>query len=347
MKFLLYPFSWLYGLITSIRNYFYDIGHYKSIRFSVNVISVGNLAVGGTGKSPMVEYLIRLLTKHDHKPAILSRGYKRKTKGFRLAGAKDNASTLGDEPFQFWLKFDKKVPVAIGEERIFAIPELLYQHEDRDVIVCDDAYQHRSLSPNFNILLSTFENPFFNDKMMPVGKLREARKGAKRADVVIFTKCPSDIGDKKSAFISKAREYVSDGCSIFFSTIKYSRPIPIFDQQSVSLSKVLLLTGLANAKVMKHYVLETYDMVEHLEYSDHHHYTEKDTNTIIDRFRYLQEQHNDLVVLTTEKDAAKIQDIRAFSALPVFYLPIEIEFLYEGDQFDRLVLDSFKKIEAI
>lgn len=343
MKFALYPLALIYGWITSFRNHLYDLKIWKSVEFDVNVISVGNLAVGGTGKSPMVEYIVNLLLKKGKHPATLSRGYKRKTKGFRLAAAEDNAKSLGDEPYQFWLKFDKKVPVAVGEERVMAIPEILFKHENCDVVVCDDAYQHRTLRPGLSILLSTFDRPFFNDQMLPAGRLREGRKGADRADILVFTKCPMEIGEQKKEYTRKAEKYLKAGTPVFFAVTRYHSPVAVFGANHFPGKRVLLITGLANSMDIVRYVENNFELARHLEYADHHHYSTDDANAILEAFQgCLREHENDLMVLTTEKDAVKLREISHLSTLPIFYLPIEIEFLYEGDKFERLVLDSFK-----
>ena len=341
MKYLLYPFSLLYGWVTSLRNHLYDLGIQKSVQFDINVISVGNLSVGGTGKSPMVEYLINLLDTNSHKPATLSRGYKRKTRGFRLASDEDNASTLGDEPYQFWLKFKKKVPVAVGAERVMAIPEILFEHEDRDVILCDDAFQHRPLRANLNILLSTFDKPFFDDHLLPMGMLRENRKGAKRADALVFTKCSGEVASHKNKYIEKASQYLRKGTPVFFTRINYQPPIEIFESNKPFSADILLITGLADSLQIVDYVIDKFNLVKHMAYGDHHDYKDKDVDLIIKSFNELSQQWN-ISILTTEKDFVKIRDIKKLSTLPFFYLPIETEFLYEGDKFERLILDSFK-----
>lgn len=341
MKYLLYPFSVLYGSVMSFRNHLYNLGIRKSVKFGVNVIAVGNLSAGGTGKSPMVEYLINLLDNNSHKPATLSRGYKRKTRGFRLASDEDNASTLGDEPFQFWLKFKKKIPVAVGAERVMAIPEIMFEHEDRDVILCDDAFQHRALRANFNILLSTFNKPFFDDYPLPFGMLREARKGAERADVLVFTKCSDQVKTQKNMYIEKANQYLKKGTPVFFTRINYQSPMEIFETNEAFKAEILLVTGLADSLQVVDYVSGKYNLKKHLEYSDHHDYKENDVDMIINSFNELS-QVGSISILTTEKDFVKIKDIKELSTLPFFYLPIETEFLYEGDKFERLILDSFK-----
>lgn len=290
----------------------------------------------------MVEYLIRVLKKNNHKPATLSRGYKRKTRGFRLASDGDNATTLGDEPYQFWLKFQKSVPVAVGEERVMAIPEILFENEDRDVILCDDAFQHRPLRAKFNILLSTFEKPFFDDHLLPMGMLREDRKGAERADVLVFTKCPDEVKNEKGVYIKKANNYLKTGTPIFFTRIKYQSPVEVFENNLEFKPVVLLVTGLADSTQIVDYVISNFNLVKHMEYGDHHDYDEQDVDSIKNAFNELsQKESKDITILTTEKDFVKIRAIEELKVLPFFYLPIETKFLYEGDKFERLILDSF------
>jgi len=337
---LLFPFAMIYGWITSLRNHLYDIGTYKSVEFDINVISIGNLAVGGTGKSPMVEFIVKLLKKNNHSPATLSRGYKRKTRGFRLATDKDTAATLGDEPFQFWLKFNKEVPVAVGEERVMAIPEILFVHETCDVVVCDDAYQHRTLRPNLNILLSTYNRPFFDDHLMPYGRLREVRTSAGRADILVFTKC-EELVDSKETYIEKARKYIKADVPVFFAKTKYQAPIAIFKNSLEFVDKVILISGLADSLNLVEYVDKQYDLVKHLEYGDHHHFSKSDIENILTTYDQCKNDGS-VSLLTTEKDATKIREFKELSEMPVFYLPIEIEFLHEGDKFEQLIVSSFK-----
>lgn len=212
---LLFPFSALYDAATRLRNHLYDIGTKPVIHFETITVSVGNLAVGGTGKSPMVEYLVRLL-KGQYKVATLSRGYGRKTKGFILASEQSTAASIGDEPMQFYRKFGAEVAVAVGEERAIAIPEILFHHSDTEVIILDDAFQHRKVGRDLNILLTAYHSPFFKDHVLPAGRLREARKGAHRADIVVVTKCPPTLDEKdKTSFSQAIREYAQPDVPIF------------------------------------------------------------------------------------------------------------------------------------
>ena len=199
---LLYPFTLLYGTITDFRNHLYNMGQRPSIQFDTNVINVGNLTVGGTGKTPHVEYLIRLLHS-QYKVATLSRGYGRKTKGFILANDEATAESIGDEPLQFYKKFKNECVVSVGEERALAIPHILTEHPETQVVLLDDAYQHRAVTPSFNILLTDYNRLFYQDYPFPSGRLRERRKGAKRANAVIVTKCPDDLSSSAQQAIEQ------------------------------------------------------------------------------------------------------------------------------------------------
>lgn len=206
------PFSILYKLVMQFRNHLYDIEYKAVFHFNTKVISVGNLSMGGTGKTPFVEYILRFLIEkgYSNKVATLSRGYGRKTKGFRIANNEDSPKTVGDEPFQIYQKFRNEAVVSVGEDRVLAIPSIIYEHPENEIIVLDDAYQHRSVKPNFSILLTDFSSLFYDDYVLPSGTLRESRKGAKRADVVIVTKCPLDLGKTEQEKIKERIEKYSD-----------------------------------------------------------------------------------------------------------------------------------------
>ena len=341
MKFLLFPFSLLYAWVSGLRNHLYDLGIWKSVEFDVNVIVVGNLQVGGAGKSPMVEYLIKLLQNRSKNPAILSRGYKRKTRGFRLAGNEDTPQTLGDEPFQFWKKYNGKVPIAVGEERVMAIPEIVFAHETCDTVVCDDAFQHRPLRSGLSLMLSTYSRPFFNDHVLPMGLLREQRKGASRANAVIFTKCESASTLDTEEYKKRTFKYVSSDTPVFFTRTVYQKPLSIFGSNIEISKSIVLVTGLANSEFLKNYVADSYDLKDHLDYSDHHNYSKKDVNAIVRKYELLKDASNPVSILTTEKDAVKLRMFDELQDMPVFYLPIEIEFIGDGDKFEALIMNSF------
>lgn len=340
LKILLYPFSVLYDVVTRLRNYLYDRGLKPSVGFDVPVISVGNLAVGGTGKTPMIEYLIRLLSQ-DYQVATLSRGYGRKTKGFVLAGYSDNADTIGDEPCQYLRKFGSRITVAVGEERALAIPSLL-QEKDLDVILLDDAFQHRRVRPSLQILLTDYNRPFYRDLLLPSGRLRESAAGAARADLVVVTKCPADVSEDAIMRAEKQVREIADK-PVFFSKISYGTPVSFEQTVSQVGEAVLLVTGLANANPLVDHVRNHYSMVDHIEFPDHHHYTRHDIESIIRKAAA-----GNCSVLTTEKDMVKI-DVHDFRELirqtPFFYLPITVQFLKHEEEFDEIILHHVRSLD--
>jgi tetraacyldisaccharide 4'-kinase len=343
MKFLLYPFAVLYDLITRVRNYLYDTGRRGSVKFDANVIAVGNLTVGGTGKTPQVEYLIRLL-KDRYKVATLSRGYGRKTKGFLLADEKSSATTLGDEPFQYYRKFGKEITVAVGEERALAIPSILMERPETNVILLDDAYQHRSVRPLLNILLSDYNRPFYEDHLLPMGRLRESRNGVERADIVVVTKCPSIVNEEEQKKLSKRiNSYTKKELPVFFTSVEYSKPVSVFgeggNQREIIGSKVLLFTGLANAQPFAEYVKKIFLLTKHMEFADHYDYKSSDIKRILSVFKELNAK-DDHILITTEKDMVKLEEASLkilLKEVPLWYIPIEISFIKEKDKFDEIV----------
>ncbi len=343
LKSILFPFAILYDLVTSFRNYLYDTGRRGSVKFDANVISVGNLTVGGTGKTPHIEYLIRLL-KDQYKVATLSRGYGRKTKGFILADKTSNASTIGDEPFQYYNKFSNEIAVAVGEERVIAIPSILMELPDTKVILLDDAYQHRAVRPSLNILLSDYNRPFYEDCLLPAGRLRESRRGARRADVVIVSKCPPTISDQEQEIIaSSIRKYSNKNVPIYYSSVKYSTPLPVFSKEyTYKDKKVLLFTGLANAKPFVEHIKQQFEVVEHIAFKDHYFYKVPDILGILEKFKMFN-TNDDHILITTEKDMVKLlqEDIKILlKEVPLFYIPIEVYLLKCKNEFDSLILEK-------
>jgi tetraacyldisaccharide 4'-kinase len=286
----------------------------------------------------MVEYLIRLLTP-QYKVATLSRGYGRKTKGIRLASDQETASTIGDEPFQIYRKFDGKVNVTVGEERALAIPYLLDEFDGTQVVIMDDAFQHRKVRPSFQIVLSDYHYPFFDDYLLPAGRLRESRKGISRADLVVFSKCPHEISeDQMMKFEHDTRFYTE--APIFFSTIRYGSPIALDHNEPVG-DRVILFTGIANHAPIETHVSTHYNLIKHFTFSDHHFYTSSDLKAIVD----LAKKEN-ATVFTTEKDAVKLVDPTLKSeigGIPLFFIPIETEFVKNGKDFDEMVINAINK----
>ncbi|MCW3111698.1 MAG: lpxK [Segetibacter sp.] len=345
-RILLFPFSLIYGLIVILRNYLYDKNMFKSVSFNLPIIGIGNLSVGGTGKSPMVEYLIDLLHTH-YKIATLSRGYKRKTKGYALANAETTALEIGDEPMQFHTKFPE-VAVAVGEERIVAIPQLLHDRPETKVIILDDAFQHRSIKPGLNIVLTDCGNLFTRDFFLPTGDLRDQRSSYKRADIIVVTKCPPNISIEE---MTKVREEIRPSINqhIFFTTIKYAAPYNIITKEKRSLSledEVLLVCGIANPRPLKSYLVQQVKTYYQLSYSDHHIFTIDDLKEISTKYDEMQSEKK--LIVTTEKDAVRLVKFSdALIRKHLYVLPIQHEFLEgRGTQFDNIVNTFIKTYQV-
>ena len=327
LRYLLFPFAVLYGAITSIRNFFFDIGILKSNAFTVPVIAVGNLSVGGTGKTPHIEYLIRLLSS-KYKVATLSRGYKRKSEGFILADATSNAEILGDEPFQIHQKFPN-IKVAVDANRKNGIEQLLKFQDKPEVILLDDAFQHRKVKAGFYILLSAYDDLFCDDFMLPTGNLRESRNGAKRANVIIITKCPRDLSEIAQ---DKIKDKIGLDIPVFFSCIEYDTEIYNEKEsqliENVSNVDKLLLAGIAKPKPFFAYLQGKNDMK--LEYPDHHDFTENDIKEITNKSK-------NRLIITTEKDYVRLKT--KLSKDKLYYLPIQSKFISNSDNFDQTILN--------
>ena len=324
---LLFPFAILYGFITSLRNYLYDKGILKSYSFDIPVIAVGNLSVGGTGKTPQIEYLIRLLSP-NYKVATLSRGYKRKSEGFILAEAASTTEILGDEPFQYFKKFPD-IQVAVDADRKNGIEQLLNQESRPEIILLDDAFQHRKVKAGFYILLTAYEDLFCDDFMLPTGNLRECRNGAKRANLIIVTKCPLDITELEQQNI---KNKLAVDLPIYFSSIDYDDKV-YNDTESLAVSDLkltpkMLLAGIAKPKPFFDY-LQT-DKDEVMTFSDHHHFSESDILNI-------KSQAIDKIIVTTEKDFVRL-DAKILRK-QLFYLPIKSKFLSNHESFDAIILN--------
>jgi tetraacyldisaccharide 4'-kinase len=335
---LLLPLSLIYGLIIYIRNRMFDKNLLRSARFNLPIICVGNLSVGGTGKSPMVEFLTGKL-KTDFRVALLSRGYKRKTSGYTLATDRSTALEIGDEPMQFYNKFPD-VTVAVGEERVVAIPQLLHDKPDTQVIILDDAFQHRSVSAGLNILLTDYNNLYTRDWYLPTGDLRDERRSARRAGIIVVTKCPQDLSlAEKNQIIREIKP--TKGQHIFFTAIFYGRPYQLVTREpwlATRSSEVLLVSGIANPGPLKKHLEETFNGYDELSYNDHHIFTIDDLNHILKKFNHMQSASK--ILVTTEKDAVRLQKFsQQLRDLPVYVLPIEPVFLFhEENQFTRLII---------
>ena len=338
---LLLPFAVLYGWIVSLRNWMYTKNYLKSVSFNVPIICIGNLSLGGTGKSPMVEYLLSILSDEYHL-ATLSRGYKRKTKGYALANQYTTALEIGDEPMQFHMKFPN-VSVAVGERRIEAIPQLVQDVPSVQAIILDDAFQHREIVANYNILLTEYDNLYCDDFFIPTGDLRDERKSAKRAQIIIVTKCPANLTElERDEIIEKI--YPEEHQHIFFTSIKYDTPYHIYnpaDQWILTMrDEVLLVCGIANPLPLKNYLHENTHTYYQLSYSDHHIFSIEDLNEIKEKFNQINSKSK--LILTTEKDAVRlVKYTEELHDIPLYVLPIQPNFLFgEKEKFDQLVLDN-------
>jgi tetraacyldisaccharide 4'-kinase len=337
---LLLPLALIYGCIIYIRNRLFDKHYLKSAAFNFPLICVGNLSVGGTGKSPMVEYLAAILSP-SFSIGTLSRGYKRKTKGYVLADANTTALEIGDEPMQIHRKFPQ-IAVASCEERIVGIPHLLQDVPDLQAIILDDAFQHRTVRAGLNILLTDCNDLYTHDFFLPTGNLRDEWASAKRAQIIVVTKCPYDLSpEKKQKIIRDLKPAAWQ--KVFFTTIEYGTPYHICDRTDEWLltprDEVLLVCGIANPKPLKEYLHEKTHTYYQQDYSDHHIFSIDDLQEIKHRFDQIQAR--DKLILTTEKDAVRlIKFADELSHLPVYILPIRHFFLFgEADVFAALVKD--------
>jgi tetraacyldisaccharide 4'-kinase len=338
VRFLLFPFAILYDVITSMRNFLFDIGSFKSTSFSIPVIVVGNLSVGGTGKTPQIEYLIRILKK-ELKVAVLSRGYKRKTKGFVLLNKTHNAMDVGDEPLQYFKKFDA-ISVAVDANRVEGIQSLMRKTAS-EVILLDDAYQHRKVKGSFYILLTKFDDLFIDDFLLPTGNLRESSAGAKRTDVIIVTKCPTDLsGQKQEEIKIKLKRFDK---TVFFTTISYQNILSRDTKMQVNELreyKVLLITGIANPVPLIDFLKQKQINFKHLEYADHHHFSSSEIQQIKSEFNDLKSKNK--IILTTEKDYRRLEN----TLDTLFYIEIETCFLGNQNRaFDALINKSIQGIK--
>ena len=331
LRYILFPFVPLYYLITWLRNLLYDLGWKTSTSYPIPIICVGNLSVGGTGKTPTVEYLVQML-KSDYKVAILSRGYKRNTKGFILASERSTAKTIGDEPYQYYRKF-KDVIVAVDANRRNGITRLMDAYTP-DIIILDDAFQHRKVKAGFNVLLTAYGDLYSNDMVLPTGNLREPRSGAKRADVIMVTKCPSILTQTEKDQIIDQLNPVQNQ-PVFFSSIAYSDVIvntsgnrKLKDLKGKSFT---LVTGIANPKPLVMFLEQLGLKFEHLEYGDHHEFSDSE----------LKKLKSKSLIITTEKDYVRLFD--AFGeGDTLYYLPIQFK-IDEGNRFEEKIKSYLEK----
>lgn len=345
-RFLLLPFSLLYWLAIGIRNFLYDRGIWKTTEFGIPMICVGNLSVGGTGKSPMVEYLVRAL-QSQFQLATLSRGYKRKTRGYALANSNTTAIEIGDEPMQFHLKFPE-LPVAVGEDRIEAVAQLLHDRPATELIILDDAFQHRAISAGLNILLTEYSSLYTRDFYLPSGNLRDLKSSAKRAQWIVVTKCPTDLSQEEAKQI-EAELKLLPGQKIFFASMEYGQLYHLLNGETRSLlpdDEVMLITGIANPQPLRNWLSARCRDYVLQAYSDHHIFTIDDLRAIHRRFDEMEGASK--LMLTTEKDAVRLIKFReGLSERPLYVVPVRHRILFEQEgHFINLLIEYVRNFRT-
>ena len=333
---LLLPLTMWYAIGVAVRNLLFDWGLKRSVSPDVPTIGIGNLRVGGTGKTPHTEYLIRLLA--GRRVALLSRGYGRATKGFVWADDSSTASQIGDEPLMMARKFPQ-LTVAVCEDRVEGVRRLMEMPQKPDVVLLDDVYQHRHIRPALNILLTEYGDPYCDDHILPFGNLREGRRGRRRADIVVVTKCLDTLSDEEREMM-RQRFKLNDRQQLFFSHMSYAEPVAVYDAvMADAVEEAVLVTGIAHPEPLVRYLEKEY-RVHHLRFADHHPFGEDDCERIIETYNRLKNSRT--VVFTTEKDAARMRDAEArrhLQSLPLFYIPIEVK-LENGSLFDSVIQAS-------
>lgn len=342
------PLSWLYGLGVKIRNLMFDIGILKSESFNIPVISVGNITVGGSGKTPHVEYLIRLLQDYV-TVSVLSRGYKRKTHGYQLANDNSKTSDIGDEPYQMKQKFTS-VHVAVDSKRTRGISHIIHDKEtcDTGAILLDDAYQHRYVKPGLNILLVDYHRLIIYDKLLPAGRLREPASEKKRADIVIVTKCPKDLKPMEYRVLTKVMNLYPFQ-ELYFTSIEYNELKGIYNHKTLKLKeitgkKIILLTGIASPKQIINDLSPFSSSITSIAFGDHHTFTDKDIEYINTQYLAID---GEKLIITTEKDATRLTEVTRLcddAKANIYALPIHITFMLgQGEKFNHRILNYVQK----
>ena len=330
LRLLLFPFACIYGVVILVRNKLYDTKIYSAVSYDFPLLVVGNLSMGGSGKTPHVEYIIKLWSQ-KYKVATLSRGYKRNTYGYLLADASSTASTIGDEPMLYYKKFGDDIRVAVAENRVNGIAELLADAPEIQVVVLDDAFQHRALMAGFNIVITPYSDLFTNDYLIPMGRLREFRGGANRAQAIVVSKCPDDLDEVKMNLIEQQiGQYTK--APVFFSYYQYGNLYMLGDESQSPPSnakEVILLTGIANTTSLEAYLTSKFAQVSSLQFPDHHHFTERD----LFRLQFHYNDPSNQIIITTEKDAMRLLSFQSWLAdnkINVYIQPIEVRFMNQG-----------------
>jgi tetraacyldisaccharide 4'-kinase len=327
--------------VLRIRNWLYDRGWIRAAHFQFPVICIGNLSVGGTGKTPMTEWIIRQLND-QYRIAVLSRGYKRRTKGFAIATEGVSATEIGDEPMQLFTKFPN-ITVAVGEERIVAIPQLLYQRPETEVLLLDDAFQHRAVKAGLNIILTDYNNLYTRDFVLPTGDLRDNRSSARRADIIIVTKCPEELSQKAASAIGDELA-LAPHQHLFFSTLQYSKLVHVFQKEKETdinhFKEGLLVCGIANAKPITEHLNKSAMHYDMMRFADHHHFSISDLESIQHQFNQIPAHSK--CILTTEKDAVRLEKFRdALASYPIYVIPVQHQLLFEQSSAFRCLLINY------
>lgn len=341
-KIIGFPFALIWDLIATIRNFLYDRNILSGQTFDLPVIGVGNLVMGGTGKTPHIEYLLKTLEGKE-KAGVLSRGYKRKTSGYIFASTQSTVKQIGDEPLQFKLKHPH-IPVAVSENRVLGIPQLLMDAPEISVILLDDVFQHRAVKPGLNILLTDYQNPYFDDMVFPSGNLRESNRGRKRADIIILTKCPADLSTQEAKEIKKKLK-AQNHQNVYFSYFHYGRPYSFLKRgtvlEDVDDLEILIVTGIAKPEYLKNYLNHRYKKAFLFDFEDHHAFSERDVYQMAEAFQNLG--NTSKAIFITEKDAVKLISFsKLFHELnlPVYVQPVEVGILFQqGGQLNEEVLN--------
>jgi tetraacyldisaccharide 4'-kinase len=323
--YFLAPAAFLFHGITAARNFLFDRGLIRSQKSPIPTLVVGNLSVGGTGKTPWVEFLVRML-RDEVAVGTLSRGYGRKTQGFIQVLPTSTAAEVGDEPLQLYTQFKEEIPVFVGEDRVGATEKIQQLRPELQLLILDDAFQHRKLNPDFRIVLTPYSSPFSQDYLLPMGRLRESRAGAKRADVVVVTKCPAELSqDEKNKLTEDLVPYLNSEADLFFSSLNYGSPYQVAGPKQTEITEVIALAGLADNAPFFAYCRKQYAVVDSFSFPDHYAYRPEDAARILEVLG--QEKGKNAVLLTTEKDAVKLKSLAAtemWSKISIFALPIQV-----------------------
>ncbi|MFI3240601.1 MAG: tetraacyldisaccharide 4'-kinase [Bacteroidales bacterium] len=355
----LYPLSKVYGFATTLRNIMFDAEVLKQTKFDIPVVVVGNLSLGGTGKTPHVEYIIESL-KNTYNIGVISRGYKRKSKGYILADNSSTVKTIGDEPFQIYRKYGRDVKVAVSESRVKGIQSLRKAFPELNLILLDDAFQHRYVDAAVSILLMDYNNPIYNDHLFPLGRLRETKRGIYRADIVVTTKCPMNLKSFDYRNV-KCDLNLSPSQDLFYSRYKYGNLISVFPEYSVYIPSldllsdydaILAVSGIANPKPFNNYLRNFTKRVRTIKFADHKDFTEADISKIISKYKSLKGYRR--IIVTTEKDAVRLVNCKSLSneiKANIFYLPIKVDFVTDSTvsfiDILKYRINEFKRTSAI